>query len=85
MKDLIIVDTPEALLIMPREQSADVKHVVEIKKTKTRKFCRKFKIQQSARDVLLKQIPRRLIYDSLLQKLLLLIFPCYAEKNCEIL
>ena len=39
VKDLIIVDTPEALLIMPRERAADVKHVVEIiKKQKQGKF-----------------------------------------------
>lgn len=39
VKDLIIVDTPEALLIMPRERAADVKNVVEIiKKQKQGKF-----------------------------------------------
>ena len=39
VKDLIIVDTPEALMIMPRERAADVKHVVEIiKKQKQGKF-----------------------------------------------
>lgn len=39
VKNLIIVDTPEALLIMPRERAADVKRVVEtLKKQKQEKF-----------------------------------------------
>lgn len=39
VKNLIIIDTPEALLIMPRERAADVKRVVEtLKKQKQEKF-----------------------------------------------
>lgn len=39
VKNLIIVDTPEALLIMPRERAADVKKVVEtLKKQRQEKF-----------------------------------------------
>lgn len=39
VKNMVIVDTPEALLIMPKEKSAEVKKLVEeIKKQKKEKF-----------------------------------------------
>jgi mannose-1-phosphate guanylyltransferase len=38
LKDLVVVDTPDALLIMPRERAQDVKRVVELlqRRDKTR-------------------------------------------------
>lgn len=39
VKNMVVVDTPEALLIMPKEKAADVKKIIEeIKKTKQEKY-----------------------------------------------